>query len=46
MRGLSTLRLRVPMTKTGNDVYGELSVVGDTAIGSGTGFECRAETEE
>jgi len=31
---LSTLRLSVPMTETSNDVYGELSVAGDTVGGS------------
>jgi len=31
---LSTLRLSVPMTETSNDVYGELSVAGDTVTGS------------
>ncbi|QLH78419.1 type B DNA-directed DNA polymerase [Halosimplex rubrum] len=33
---LSTLRLSVPVTETSNDVYGELSVAGDTVIGSPT----------
>ncbi|WP_340100923.1 type B DNA-directed DNA polymerase [Salinibaculum salinum] len=33
---LSTLRLSVPMTETSNDVYGELSVDGDTVTGSPT----------
>ncbi|WP_246989585.1 type B DNA-directed DNA polymerase [Halorientalis marina] len=33
---LSTLRLRVPVTDTSNDVYGELSVAGDTVTGSST----------
>jgi DNA polymerase I len=31
---LSTLRLSVPVTETSNDVYGELSVAGDTVTGS------------
>ncbi|TQQ79141.1 type B DNA-directed DNA polymerase [Halonotius terrestris] len=31
---LSTLRLSVPVTETSNDVYGELSVAGDTVAGS------------
>ncbi|MFC7078267.1 type B DNA-directed DNA polymerase [Haloarcula halophila] len=31
---LSTLRLGVPVTETSNDVYGELSVGGDTVAGS------------
>ena len=31
---LSTLRLSVPVTETSNDVYGELSVAGDTVSGS------------
>jgi len=34
--GLSTLRLSVPVTETSNDVYGELSVAGDTVTGSPT----------
>ncbi|MDR5673606.1 type B DNA-directed DNA polymerase [Halalkaliarchaeum sp. AArc-GB] len=33
---LSTLRLSVPVTETSNDVYGELSVAGDTVTGSPT----------
>jgi len=33
---LSTLRLSVPVTETSNDVYGELSVAGDTVTGSST----------
>jgi DNA polymerase I len=33
---LSTLRLSVPVPETGNDVYGELSVAGDTVTGSPT----------
>ena len=33
---LSTLRLGVPVTETSNDVYGELSVGGDTVTGSPT----------
>ena len=33
---LSTLRLSVPVTETSNDVYGELSVSGDTVTGSPT----------
>src|SRR6056297_1485172 len=35
---LSTLRLSVPVTETSNDVYGELSVAGDTVTGSPTGI--------
>jgi len=31
---LSTLRLSVPVTETSNDVYGELSVAGDTVTGT------------
>jgi len=31
---LSTLRLSVPMTETSNDIYGELTVAGDTVSGS------------
>ncbi len=31
---LSTLRLGAPVTETSNDVYGELSVAGDTVTGS------------
>ncbi|MDS0261708.1 type B DNA-directed DNA polymerase [Haloarcula sp. S1CR25-12] len=31
---LSTLRLSVPVTETSNDIYGELSVAGDTVTGS------------
>jgi len=31
---LSTLRISVPVTETSNDVYGELSVAGDTVTGS------------
>ncbi|MFC7043841.1 type B DNA-directed DNA polymerase [Halonotius sp. GCM10025705] len=31
---LSTLRLSVPMSETSNDVYGELSIGGDTVSGS------------
>ena len=31
---LSSLRLSVPVTETSNDVYGELSVAGDTVVGS------------
>jgi len=33
---LSTLRLSVPVTETSNDIYGELSVDGDTVTGSPT----------
>ena len=33
---LSTLRLSVPVIETSNDVYGELSVAGDTVSGSPT----------
>ncbi|WP_262181668.1 type B DNA-directed DNA polymerase [Haloarcula laminariae] len=33
---LSTLRLSVPVTETSNDIYGELSVAGDTVTGSPT----------
>ncbi|WP_254274666.1 type B DNA-directed DNA polymerase [Haloarcula marina] len=33
---LSTLRLGVPVTETSNDVYGELSVAGETVTGSPT----------
>jgi len=33
---LSTLRLSVPVTETNNEVYGELSVAGDTVAGSPT----------
>jgi len=33
---LSTLHLSVPVTETNNDIYGELSVAGDTATGSPT----------
>src|SRR6056297_3209820 len=33
---LSALRLSVPVTETSNDVYGELSVAGDTVTGSPT----------
>jgi DNA polymerase I len=33
---LSTLRLSVPVTETSNNVYGELSVAGDTDTGSST----------
>ncbi|ELZ21053.1 DNA polymerase I [Halosimplex carlsbadense 2-9-1] len=33
---LSTLRFSVPVTETSNDVYGELSVAGDTVTGSPT----------
>ncbi|AXG08300.1 type B DNA-directed DNA polymerase (plasmid) [Haloplanus rubicundus] len=33
---LSTLRLSVPVSETSNDVYGELSVAGDTVTGSPT----------
>jgi len=33
---LSTLRLSVPVTETSNDIYGELSVAGDTVTGSAT----------
>jgi DNA polymerase I len=33
---LSTLRLSVPVTETSNDVYGELTVAGDTVTGSPT----------
>ncbi|SEH66654.1 DNA polymerase I [Halopenitus malekzadehii] len=33
---LSTLRLSVPVTEMSNDVYGELSVAGDTVTGSPT----------
>nr|WP_176705315.1 type B DNA-directed DNA polymerase [Halobacterium sp. GN101] len=33
---LSTLRLSVPVTETSNDVYGELSIAGDTVTGSST----------
>ncbi|QSG16385.1 type B DNA-directed DNA polymerase [Halapricum desulfuricans] len=33
---LSILRLSVPVTETSNDVYGELSVAGDTVTGSPT----------
>jgi len=33
---LSTLRLSVPVTETSNDVYGKLSVAGDTVTGSPT----------
>ncbi|THE63138.1 type B DNA-directed DNA polymerase [Salinadaptatus halalkaliphilus] len=33
---LSTLRLSVPVTETSNDIYGELTVAGDTVTGSPT----------
>ncbi|WP_049911833.1 type B DNA-directed DNA polymerase [Halorubrum kocurii] len=33
---LSTLRLSVPVTETSNDVYGELSIAGDTVTASPT----------
>ncbi|WP_225336096.1 type B DNA-directed DNA polymerase [Halomicrobium urmianum] len=33
---LSTLRLSVPVTETSNDIYGELSIAGDTVTGSPT----------
>ena len=35
-RELSTLRLSVPVTETSNEIYGELSVAGDTVSGSPT----------
>jgi DNA polymerase I len=35
-RELSTLRFSVPVTETSNDVYGELSIAGDTVTGSPT----------
>ena len=43
-RELSTLRLSVPVTETGNDVYEELSVAGATVSGSPTDILTTVQT--